>query len=100
MVCVMPKPCKFPSLDSCQKSLCGLSKEVDLVLHPVIGLVLQVADAEKFHRALGLKNLDPFYQSQQTGLCFTAIEEDGGDKRLAELELACDSDGVGSPDPL
>ena len=32
------------------------------------------------------------------GPCFTAIEEDGGDKRLVQLELACKADGVAPPD--
>ena len=31
---------------------------------------------------------------------FTAIEEDGGDERLVELELACEADGVAPPDPV
>ena len=30
---------------------------------------------------------------------FTAIEEDGGDKRPVELELAGKADGVAPPDP-
>ena len=41
MACKMPKPCKFPSIDSCQKQFLWTHKEVDLALHPVIGLVLQ-----------------------------------------------------------
>ena len=51
----MPKPCKFPSLDSCQKWFQWTQKEVDLALHPVVGLVLQVGDAEKFPQALVFK---------------------------------------------
>ena len=34
------------------------------------------------------------------GPCFTAIEEDGVDKRLAHLELVCEADGVAPPDPV
>ena len=30
MACDMPKPCKFPSLDSCQKRWLWTHKEVDL----------------------------------------------------------------------
>ena len=30
--------------------------------------------------------------------CFTAIEEDGGDKRLVQLERACEADCVASQD--
>ena len=54
-----PEPCKFPSLDSCQKRLLRSSKEADLVPHPVVGLVLKVRDAERFSKALGLERLDP-----------------------------------------
>ena len=31
---------------------------------------------------------------------FTAVEEAGGDKRLAQLELGCKADGVAPPDPV
>ena len=41
MECDMPEPCKFPFLDSCRKR-----KGVDLAPHPVIGLVLQLGDAD------------------------------------------------------
>ena len=44
VACDMLKPCKFLSLDSCHK-------EVDFAPHSVIGLMLQVGDAEKFPRA-------------------------------------------------
>ena len=53
VTCDMPKPCKFPSLDGCQKRFLRTHKEVDLASHPVIGLVLQVGDMERFLRALG-----------------------------------------------
>ena len=55
MACDMPEPCKFPSLDSCQKRFLWTHKEVDLPPHPVVGLVLQVEDAKKFPQALGFK---------------------------------------------
>ena len=42
------EPCKFLSLDSCQKRFLWTHKEVDLAPHQVVGLVLQVEDAEKF----------------------------------------------------
>ena len=32
--------------------------------------------------------------------CFTAKEEDGGDTRLVELELACEAYGTAPPDLL
>ena len=35
VACDMPEPCKFPSLDSCQKRFLWTHKEVDLAPHPV-----------------------------------------------------------------
>ena len=52
----------------------------------VVGLVLQVGDTEKFPHALGFESRDPFFRISKQGPCFTAVEEDGGDKRLVELE--------------
>ena len=89
MACDMPVPHKFLSLDSCQKRFLWTHKGVDLALHPVAGLVLQVGDAEKFPHALDFKRLDLVYLVSQQGPCLTAIEEDGDNKRLVELELAC-----------
>ena len=83
----MPETGKFPSLDSCQEKLLWTHKEVDLAPHPVVGLVLQVGDTEKFPQALGYKSLDSFFRVSKLGQCVTAVEEDGGDKRLSELEL-------------
>ena len=67
VTCDMPEPCKFPSLDSCQKRFMWTNKEADLVPHPALGLVVQVGDAEKFPKTLGFESLDPFFQSQQAG---------------------------------
>ena len=53
VACDMPEPCKFPSLDSCQKRFLWVHKEAGLALHPVVGLVLQVGESEKLPRALG-----------------------------------------------
>ena len=55
--------CKFLSLDGCQKRFLWTHKEAGLAPHPVIGLVLQVGDTEKFPHALGFENLDPFSES-------------------------------------
>ena len=95
----MPEPCKFPSPDSCRKRFLWTHKEVDLALHPVSGLVLQRNSAEKFSQALGFESLDPYFRASRQGSCFTAIEEDRGDKRpVVQLELACEADGVAPPD--
>ena len=50
IACDMSEPCKFPSPDCCQKRLLRTHKEVDLASHPVVGLVLQVGDAEEFQK--------------------------------------------------
>ena len=80
MACDIFKPCKFPSLDSCQKRFLRTHKEVDLALHPVIGLVLQVGNAEKFPQALVFESLDSFFGIGKQGPSFTTVQEDGGDK--------------------
>ena len=96
----MPEPCKFPSLGGCRKRFLWTHKGVDLAPHPVVGLVLQVRDAEKFPQALGFEDLDPFLRASKQGPCFTAKDEEGGDERLVELELACEADGVQNPGPV
>ena len=60
MACDMSEPCRFRSLDSCQKSCLWTHKEVDFAPHTVGGLVLQVGDAEKISQALGFESLYPF----------------------------------------
>ena len=60
MTCDMPEACKFLSLDSCQKRFLWTHKVADPAPHPVVGLVLQVGDTEKFPHAFGLESLDPF----------------------------------------
>ena len=98
---VMSEQCKFPSPDSCQKRSLWTHEEADLAPHQVVGLVLQVRDAEMVPQALGYKSLGPFFFIvNQQGPCSTAIEEDGGDKGLVEPGLACEADGVALPDPV
>ena len=92
MACDMPEPCRFPSLNSGQKKFLWTHKEVDLALHAVV--VFQVGDMEKFPHALSFKSLDPFFQSQHCP-CFTAVEEEGDDKRLD-----CKADVVVPPHPV
>ena len=94
MACDMPEPCKFPPLDSCQKRFLWTHKEADLAPHPVVGLVLEEGDAEKFPQALGLESLDLLLRVSTQGLCFTAMKEDRSDKILVQFELACEADGV------
>ena len=96
----MPEPCKFTSLDSCQKGFLWTHKGVDLALHPVTGLVIQGGDAEKFPHALGFESLDAFFPVSKQGRCFTATDEDESDKRLSQPELACKAESVALPDPV
>ena len=98
MVCDMQEPSKFLFLDSCQKRFLWTHKEVDLAPLPVVDLVLQAGDAEKFPQALGVESLDPFIRVSKQGPCFKAEEEDGGNERFVELELAWEADGVIPPD--
>ena len=62
--------------------------------------MLQVRDSEIFHQVPGFKSLDPFLTVSTQGPFFTAIEEDGGDKRLVQFELACGAGGFVSLDPV
>ena len=59
----MPKPCYFPSPDSCQKRFQWAHKEVDLAPPGVVGLVLQEGGVEKFPLALGLESRMIFSES-------------------------------------
>ena len=36
-------------------------------------------------------SLDPFFTISKLGPCLRAVEEDGGDKRLLQLEQACEA---------
>ena len=90
VACDMPERCKF----------LWTHKEVDPAPQPVVGPVLQVGDTEKFPPALGFKSLDSFFRVGKQGACFTTVDEDVGDKRLAELELVCKAEGVAPPDPV
>ena len=98
VACDMPEPCKFTCLDSCQKRFLWTHEEVDLALHPVVGLVLQVGDAEKFSlvqvwfRKPGIFSF--FSRVSKQGVCFTATEEVEGDQRHKQLELDCEVDGI------
>ena len=86
MVCDMPKSCVFPLLDNHQKRFLWTHSLVDLAPHPFVSLVLQVGDTKKFPPALGFKNLDPFSTVSKKCPCFTAEEENGGDKRLVDID--------------
>ena len=83
---------EFSSLDS----RLWYHKEVDLSLHPVVGLVLPVGDAEKFSHSLGLESLDPLLRVSKQGPCLTA-KENSGDARPLQLEFTCEAHEVALP---
>ena len=72
----------------------------DLASYPVVGLVPQVRDMERFPHALCFKSLDPFLRVSKQGSCFTTVEENGGDKRLEGFERSHKAHGVAPPDPV
>ena len=78
----------------------GVHKGVYFALHSIVGLVVQIGDAEKLPLAICFESLVPFLRVSEQDPCFTAIEEGGGGKRLVELELACEAGGVALPDPV
>ena len=75
-------------------------KEVDLALHPVVRLVLKEEMQRRFLRRVVSQTWILFFRVSKQGPCFTAIEEDGGDKRFVQLELAREADGAAPPDPV
>ena len=103
----MPQPCKFSFLDSGQKGFLRAHEAADLAPRPVTGhfaqsLVInlfQAGDANKLSQALDLKkkkSLDLCLRVSEQNPCLAAVEEDGDDARLVQLELACKADGVAS----
>ena len=70
----IPEPCKFPCLDSCQKKLPWRHKEVDLAQQLIVGFVEKLAQS--------VESLNPFLRVSTQSSCFTATEENRGDRRL------------------
>ena len=73
--------------------------EVDLAQNPAFSLALNLEEV-KFPHALVFESLDPLFRVSKQGPSLAAIQEDGGDKRLVQLEPACEADGVAPPDPV
>ena len=77
MACNMPEPCLFPFVASCQKRFLWTHKETDLALHPVVALVLQVGDANKFPQVSGFTGwIFFFFRVSKQGAHLIAIEEE------------------------
>ena len=77
-----PEPCKFPSLDSCQKRFLWTPKDVDHARTQ--SLVLYYKQPRRCRDVSSgtfcVRSLDPFYRVSKQGPCFTAVEEDGCDE--------------------
>ena len=85
VACDMSERCEFSVLHSCQKGFLWAYKTVDLAPHPVVAIVFQVENAERFPRALGFESLDPFLRVSKQSPCITAREKDEGAKRLVHF---------------
>ena len=70
----MPEPCKSPAA---RRRNLWTHKKVDLAPHPVVGLVFQVGDAEKFPKAFGFESLNPFFRVSEQG---PRVSHRGGQK--------------------
>ena len=99
----MSKPCKLPSLGSWAVARTGVGQ----------GQLPEgnrsCSSPSRWSCAPSRKCRDvsssTWYRKPGTGAskqdpCFTSVEEDGGDKRLVQLELACEVDGFAPPDPV
>ena len=74
----MSEPCKFRLLIVVRKEFLWTHKEVDLAPHPIVDLVLQVGDAEKFAQHLETSKTHlPWihFQSRQAGSMFKRRQE-------------------------
>ena len=91
---------RISSLGSCQKRFLWTHTEVDLAPHPVVGLVLQVGDTEKFPRVLRFQKPGSSFQAASRVHVSQPQSRMEVTKRLEELELACNADGVTPPDPV
>ena len=60
---------------------------IGLAPHPVVCLVLQVGDAEKFPQALTFKSLDYCFRVSKQGPGFTVIEDGSDNRDLYSLNL-------------
>ena len=84
MVCDMPEPREFPSLDSRQKRFLRTHKEADFVPYRLVGLVFQEEDdVRSFLRQLVPKAWILFSESARRGHV-SQPEEDGGDRRFVQ----------------
>ena len=82
-----PNRATFRLLTIVRGSSRGPTRNFIFAPHPVVGLVLQVEDAEKFLQALGLESLGPFLKVSKQCRRLIAIEEAEGAESLVQHEL-------------
>ena len=63
----MPEPCKFRSLDRCQRSLLWTYKEINFAAYLVVGLVFQAEDAKNVFIHLVSKPGSLFFRVSKQG---------------------------------
>ena len=98
VACDMPEPCKFPSFHSSRRGSCGPTRKLTSFRTRSLVLCSKWEIRRSFLRHLVPKAWIVFFRVSKQGPCFRAFEEDGGDERLVELELALEADGVAPPD--
>ena len=91
VTCDMPKPCEFPEeapVDPQGSSSCAAPSRWFCAPSRRCG---EISSSTWFRKH---ESFFFFFRVRKQGPCFTAMGEDGDDKRLVELELACEADGV------
>ena len=89
MVCDMPEPCKFRLLTVARRGSCGPKRKLSLLRTQSLVLISMQKMRRSFLMHFGLESLDPFFRVSKQSLRFTAVEENGDDKRLVELYCCC-----------
>ena len=100
VACDMPKLCNLLSLDSCQKRLLWTHKEVDLAPHPSYCSSAPSRRCGDVSSGTWFRKPVSFSSLSKQDPCFTAMQQNGGDKRLVELYLACKTEGAAPPDTV
>ena len=78
----------FCLLTAAERGSCGLTRKLILLRTQSLVLCCKQELRRSFLEHWGSKAWILFFRVSMQGPCFTAIEEDGGDKRFMQLELA------------
>ena len=69
-----PNHASFRLSTVARRGSCGPTRKL-ILLRPVVGLMLQVGEADKFPHAFGFECLDPSFRVSKQGPRFTTLEE-------------------------